>query len=205
MAGGPPIIIKASGLRAARKLTSGANRAIDKALLNTTEAGARKVEKHLKLVKFSGKPIKVRTGRTRASIHTRLYPRERKAVVGSKMVQMRILEEGGTITPTRAKVLTIPLRAALTASGASRGTAREVGRRYWDTWWDVNDRGNLILYGIKDAEGAEPVPLFVGVTKVTIKGRHAFEKTAKKFRPTIQKDFRIALDEELEVLKRRGR
>lgn len=62
-----------------------------------------------------------------------------------------IHEFGGTIRPTKAKFLTIPLKASLTRSGVARWTARELmnggGGKFTDTWIYRKDDGSdpLIL------------------------------------------------------------
>lgn len=160
-----------------------AKKDIRKAGMVSVEATCRVCEKRVK-VKFSGDPIHVRSGLTRQSIRTDLRPARLEGAVGSSMKHVKTLEDGATIVPKNAKVLTIPLAAALTAAGKSRGDARTVGKKYAHTFW-MKKKGarNPILYGVragttKATAGPQLVPLFVGVKKVKIRGRHVFKDEA---------------------------
>jgi hypothetical protein len=83
---------------------------------------------------------------------------------GESADYFRVLEEGhGGIRPTRAKVLTIPLEAALTPAGVPRFTARGAAEFYEHTFWHRSKAGKLILFG---ESGGELTPLFVGVASV---------------------------------------
>ena len=86
-------------------------------------------------------------------------------VVGSNLAYARIHELGGTIRPRRAKYLTIPLPATLTAqSGASRGRARD----FRDTFIKRSKAGNLIIFR---ENGGSITPLFVLKKSVSIPAR----------------------------------
>lgn len=72
-----------------------------------------------------------------------------------------IHEYGGTIRPTNAKYLTLPLPAVKTKAGVVRGGARA----FTETFVAKSKRGNLILF---QRQGKEIVPLFL-LTKGPIK------------------------------------
>lgn len=172
------ISIKASGFQAvSRKMNRLASGDARKAVLVGLEQTARMVEREVKM-KFSGDPIKVRSGLTRASIRTQMNPARLEGRVGSPMKHIGTLEDGATITPKRAKLLTIPLKAALTSAGKSRGGARQIGMKFARTFW-MKGKGsrNPILYGVRSG-GKQLVPLFVGVKRVVIRARHPFAKVA---------------------------
>ena len=167
------------------KLDKAARRGIRGAIMASIELTCRVAEKRVK-VRYSGDPIKVRSGLTRASIRTQLTPARLEGRVGSSTRHTATLEFGATITPKRAKVLTIPLAAAKTAAGKSRGTARQVGAMYSATFWrKFPGQRNPILYGVRAGAsrkqaGPQLVPLFVGVKRVVIRGKHVFRDEADK-------------------------
>ena len=68
-----------------------------------------------------------RSGQLMKSIHSDIKKTMTDIVgkVGTNLIYARIQELGGTITPKRARALTIPLRAALTGRGVARGKARD--------------------------------------------------------------------------------
>jgi hypothetical protein len=78
-----------------------------------------------------------------------------------------------------AKKLAIPLAAARTKLGKSRGTPREVGASYKSTFIRTSKRGNLILFGKRSVKG-KPVPLFVLVDRVKIKAKRPFGLAAER-------------------------
>jgi len=167
------------------KLTAKLDRAtrgeFRKATMHGIGVSARQIEKRVK-VRFSGQPIKVRSGHTRASIRTELRPARLEAVVGSPVRHIGVLEDGATIKPVTKKVLTIPLPAARTKAGKSRGGARQVGARYEASFWKKSKRGNLILFG---KQGRRLTPLFLGIKRVVIKGRHVFGQEAARAGATL--------------------
>lgn len=157
--------------RVATKMHRLAAGQIKAANLRSTEFSARIVEHDLKQRRFSGRPIKVRSGITRNSIRTQLNRSEPSAVVGSPLRHVPVLEDGKTIRPRRRKYLTIPLAAAKTGLGRSRGDARTVGARYQSTFFRRSKRGNLILYGKR---GHNITPLFVLKKSVRIPAKRPF-------------------------------
>jgi hypothetical protein len=86
-------------------------------------------------------------------------------------------EYGGTITGR--PWLTIPLKAALTARGVARGTARS----FSNTFFDKSAAGNLILF---QKRGHERVPLFVLKHRVKIKARPALQPAAEYGAPILE-------------------
>jgi len=128
----------------------------------------------------SGKKLQVRTGRLRASIRSRVIvdgPRITGILGVENLVYGPQREFGGTI---RAKkpggFLTIPLKAAKTAAGVPRFTAREADDAFpGGTFVAKSRQGNLLLFGKR---GAALVPLFLLKKEVTQKG--AFFLTAAR-------------------------
>jgi len=79
-------------------------------------------------------------------------------------------EKGATITPKKAKYLTVPLPAALTG----RGVPRKPNARAWkNTFVLKSKKGNLLI--MQKRKRGELVPLYVLKKKVTIPKRLAFE------------------------------
>lgn len=120
-----------------------------------------------------GRAIKRRTGRLAASISHQVQEVSdavfgRLGILngGEAAVYAGVQEFGATITPKRAKVLAIPLPAALTPAGVPRFSPTEAAEFYDATWWGTSKAGNAILFGRK---GDQLVPLFVGKKSVTVK------------------------------------
>lgn len=170
--------------------SSGYSAVIRKELGDTLERCALLVERNVKEDQMRGNAVFVRSGALRRSVRRHVDKKQLEAAVGTNMVYGRLLEVGGTIRPKNAKVLTIPLDAAKTAAGRSRGGPREVGRLYDDTFWKRVDGGPLILYGVKAGStsggwraqgkhsGPRLVPLFIGVPSATIPSKGPFRKAA---------------------------
>ncbi len=157
--------------RYATKMQRLASGQIKAANVRSTEFSARIVETDLKGKRFSGYPIKVRSGITRNSIRTQMDRSEPSARVGTPMRHVPVLEDGKVIRPRRKQYLTIPLAAAKTGAGRSRGDARTVGARYESTFIRRSKRGNPIIYGKR---GDTIVPLFVLKKSVRIPARKPF-------------------------------
>jgi len=98
----------------------------------------------------------------------------REGVVSS---YAKIHEKKGTttITPKRAKVLAIPLPAAMTPGGTPRFGSPRQAQGFW-----VKARSGELLF----LEQSTGIPLFFGARSVKIKGRRplgkAFERTADR-------------------------
>jgi hypothetical protein len=83
----------------------------------------------------------------------------------------RIHELGGTVVPKKGQWLTIPLPAARTAAGVSRGPARS----FPNTFFKMSKAGNLILF---QKDGKKLIPLYVLKKSITIPaGRLGFKAT----------------------------
>jgi hypothetical protein len=113
-----------------------------------------------------------------------------KAEGGKVPVYFHAQEEGTRpIKPVRAKVLTIPLDAALTPAGVPRFTAREAEQQYpGGTFWrrvSLGGQGTLILLGVKTLGGkwgrTKLTPLFLGVKQTKgITGVHYTKRSAEE-------------------------
>lgn len=172
------ISIKTQGFRAlATKMDRLAKRDLRAGIMDGIERSARLVEANVKREQLSGNPVGVRSGRLRSSVRTDLRERTLEARVGTNVHYAPPIEEGATIRPKRAKYLTIPLRAAKTAAGKARGSAREVGAQYESTFVRKGKRrGSRILYGKR---GNQVTPLFVLVKRVKIKPKRPFQRAAR--------------------------
>jgi phage gpG-like protein len=188
------LALKAKGLKEAKAMTQRVRKNIDRVLMEAAEAGAVEAVRFIKQERLSGDPIKVRTGHLRRSIRHKLFPRDLKAVVGTNVIYAETLEEGDTITPKRARLLTIPMPAVMTPAGVARGSAREVTKNYRDSWWEKSESGTPILWGLKTDASRKPIPLFWGAKKVTIKGRHFFRDALEHVRPGVLKDAKKRMD-----------
>lgn len=193
------VLIKVRGLKKTQQNLKRMPIIVRKALLESIEEAARLIERDIKEGFQKGDPLHTRSGRTVASIHTRIVKSRLSAFVGTPLKHMRIHEEGGTITPKRSRVLTIPLKAAKTGAGKARGSARQVGAAYKHTfWYKKDDWKNPILFGVR-ATG-RLVPLFVGVGRVDIPKREPFRKSQKRIEPKVKaitgKSLRTHIDTE---------
>lgn len=126
---------------------------------------------HIKRGKLSGSPLKVRSGRLRASIAHRIEetPDGLAARIGPHTPYARIHEFGGTVTARRTTYLTIPLRASLTPSGVSRYRARDLIAAPGLGGFTGTFFRNKILFG--KTSGGQPVPLFKLQRSVRIPAR----------------------------------
>jgi hypothetical protein len=112
-----------------------------------------------------------------------LWPDPAKAPYGG------IQEDGGTITPKKGTMLTIPLAAMLTGNGVARGTARQVKDNPTSFGFQSSfiPKGKHVIMGvIADARFAgtrgnggrgAAIPLFALVPSVTLPGRHYLATT----------------------------
>lgn len=150
----------------------------------------------------SGVILKRRTGNLARSMGWRLDKDKNgvpEATVGSgaslktaRMSYANIHETGGTIRPINAKMLTIPLKAAKTAAGVPRFTAREVqsgAAGYDSSFIGRSKSGNLILFGsIKGMAKIKVVPLFLLKDKVDIPARRYMSVTVEQTRKQVVDD-----------------
>ncbi len=138
---------------------------------------ARRFRAPLPLGRNKNRTLHNRTGSLRQSLKSRVSdPTSVHArvtmslrVFSAGVPYARIQEFGGTITPKRAKWLTIPLDANMTTTGVTKLSARRAISK--GGFFSTSKKGNLL---IRDSEG---VPLFVLKKKVKIpKGRLGFFK-----------------------------
>jgi len=106
----------------------------------------------------------------------------------------RIHEYGGTITPKRARLLTVPLSAALTAAGVQRFTAREAADIYkGGTFWKTISAGGggiPILFGKKTEKSRTITPLFVGLKRATIRPTRTIQRSVDETVPSIREELK---------------
>jgi len=146
---------------------------------------------------ISGKILKVRTGRLRASIGSRInISREGiSGVIGSgvrqgnRVVYANIHEIGGIITPKKVQWLTIPLAGALTPAGDLRGGATSA-RDFANTFIARN-----IIF---QRQGKNIIPLFVLKKQVKIPARKYLSRTLEQ---TQRRIMQIMLDNISRALK----
>lgn len=93
-----------------------------------------------------------------------------RGTIGGSMVA-RVQEFGATITPKKAKFLTIPLKAALNSNGTP---IKKSAREWSNTFVAMSKAGNLIIF---QRRGAQVVPLYVLKTSVTIPPRLGMKTT----------------------------
>lgn len=120
----------------------------------------------------SGSSISSRTGQSVDSIIKSVKVKgttwaTMKGTIGGRGT-LAIHEYGGTIT-SGAKLMTIPLPAAL----SSRGTSPPFARQWKNTFVARSKKGNLIIF---QKRGAEIVPLYLLVSSVTLPPRLGMRK-----------------------------
>lgn len=128
--------------------------------------------RHLKENELSGQALNVRTGHGRRSVTYRVFTQGNDiAVVAgpdlSKAKYMRAQDKGATITPVRARNLTIPIGEALTAKGVGRFTARQLISAPGSFGYVGTFVHNRVIFG-KKADG-NIVPLFVLKPSIRLK------------------------------------
>ena len=150
--------------------------------------------------KLSGEDRKRRTGNLARSV-TNTDPTRRPDGVwegrfgygrGPSARYARILEEGGTITPKNAKVLSIPIGEGLTATGRARyASPRQVPDGFWLSRPGLPP---LFLRSVGKAGAVSRIELlFVGVKKVTIQAAHS----ARNAGAEVQAQGRRILEEQI--------
>jgi hypothetical protein len=155
----------------AAKLAKSARADLRESIKAGVEAGARRVERHVKEIELSGGALNVRSGQLRRSVHTKISDGGMVARVGTATIYALPHEDGATITPKNARVLAIPLRAALTRGGRSRGGPRD----FADGFWTKKPEWKHPIFFQR--RGQSLVALFVGVQRVVLKARRPFAKT----------------------------
>jgi hypothetical protein len=155
------------------KKISLANR--DNVLKKAFTAGTIAIERALK-ENISGRFLRVRSGFLRNSIGSKVFEKagELLGIIGSgarygnRVKHATILERGGTIVPINAGALTIPLPAALTPAGVSRGPARSFNNTFIAKNMIFQKQGNKIM------------PLFVLKQSVRIPAFRYMAKTVQE-------------------------
>jgi hypothetical protein len=154
------------------------------AVLKAMGRVGRELERHVKQNKLSGQLLDYRSGNMRRAVFHEvgtLPGGDSFARVGvdiKKAPQARIQELGGVIRPKRAKHLTIPLKAAQTANGVARFSARDVIDRPQTFGYVGTFTHNDVIFGKKADGGFEP--LFALKDQVTIKGVGYLSSTAEE-------------------------
>lgn len=143
------------------------------------------------VMNVSGRILNRRTGHLAQSIGAKIEKdgNDWVGTVGSgygrydRLPYAEIHETGGVITPKHAKYLTIPLKAALTPTGApKRGGARD----WQNTFVGKSKAGNLIIF---QKSGRGLIPLYVLKKSVTIPARKYMSVTLQE----MQKYFVMAI------------
>ena len=193
-----------------------------KAAQQTLKATMRVAETYAK-ENLSRKILYPRTGRLRASIGHQVVTEDGavtarlgilKPTHGLVPIYGAAQEVGAEARPTRAQVMTIPLKAALTAGGVPRFTALQAKKLFDRTFW-YND----VLYGVKVEKGRgkrkrtrgedrvkgmrrdKLIPLFAAATHVKIGGgRGVGRRYLQDARDRVLPDVAPALAERLSNL-----
>jgi hypothetical protein len=187
------------------------------------DLNARALQKYVRTEKLTGgtteSRLRVRSGRFRASVipiptETKEDRIEGGISFGTIYGRVHVGPKGQvtTITPKRRKYLTIPLPAAMTRAGVSRGAlapglssaqlsawgpmAAEM-TPYGNTFVAKSKKGNLIVFGnLRYAKGkrvgelrSQIVPLFLLVKSVKIKARIHPEELLAWIKPKVIEDF----------------
>jgi hypothetical protein len=149
-------------------------------------------------VELRGGTLRARTANLARAVFWRVEA-SAEAIVGrvgvdrAKAVYGRIQALGGTIRPTRAQHLTIPVGQALTGNGVARFTARELfdnPQAFGFRTAFVNPRKTAIL-GVRADKSV--TPLFALKTEVTLPPRNYLRRAIDAVRPQIAEEVRRAV------------
>jgi len=149
--------------------------------------------------------LAVRTGRLRASVrpdNIKVEPDSVEAGVSFGTIYARVhvgpRGQVTTIRPKRAKMLAIPLAAAMTAAGVSKGTPRRGpwGETFIRALKNPGGKGQAIIFGKQEiTKGpragklrAKIVPLFILMRSVEIKARIHPEEILDYMEPRMRKE-----------------
>lgn len=181
-----------------QRLDAAARERLPGELRRVTIAGAMHAEGQARLNATKGgrSGLNVRTGLLRNSTTARAEFDARSGGVDS-LIRIRANvpyasthEYGATITPKAGRYLAIPLPAAKTAAGVSRGSPR----MFPDLFFVISSRGNPLL-ARRDGDGI--VPMFALKERVTVPRRPfvapALEDTRKRLPAMIAGAFRRAV------------
>jgi hypothetical protein len=136
--------------------------------------------------------LRKRSGRLQTSTHQISVKKEGDSLIGGIRIGtayagVHIARAGNegmstTIRPKHGKYLTIPLPAAMTPAGVSRGSARS----FPNTFIRTSKKGNPIIFQTKGK--GKIVPLFLLVKKVTIPSRINASSLVAWIKPKLEDD-----------------
>lgn len=152
----------------------------------------------------SGKILHRRTGAL-SKIQYTIDKKKIVSIIGNRVISgnpvpyAAIHEYGGTIRPTRAKNLAIPIGRAKTAAGVARFRPRDIERSgYDDSVCFRSKAGNLILWGVKNLKTKKKLtPLFVLKKSVRVPARHWVSKTVKESQAGVVTEMERWIDKEI--------
>lgn len=166
--------------------------------------------------RLRGDPLNTRSGQLRRSLRNRVTGSSLSGMTlrltSSGARHARIQERGGTITPSKARNLAIPLKAAKTPAGVARYTARRAFEKFrGKIWVGKSKRGNLLIFRKRGKTARSIRPLFVLKKRVKLPGpdsdgsrsRLGFVDTWNKLEPKRNARFRKALEASLRSAVRR--
>ncbi len=169
-------------------------------IINSFRRGLLEVEGALKK-NISGPILKVRSGLLRNSIGSYSFGRQNEIVgrvgsgvrSGQPVKYASILETGGIIKPVRAKMLAIPIGAALTPAGVARFTPNDIRR---NSFIKRSKNNNLLIFM---KEGKKIIPVFVLKNQVKIPAFKYLSKSLAQSKSAALNKIEQGIDE---VLKR---
>ena len=156
--------------------------------IRTVTEGVLALEAAIK-VNVSGKILRVRSGRLRASITHRVQqtPDGIEGRVGPNVPYARIHEFGGVIRPKRSKHLTIPINEALTPAGVPRYTARQLIASPGVGGFSSTFFAKKTIFGVRSGRA---IPVFALVDMVRIKEKRFMRISLAETQQTIIESFR---------------
>ena len=156
--------------------------------LKTVTEGILALERAIK-VNVSGKILRVRSGRLRASITHRISQTSDgiEGKVGPNVPYARIHEFGGVIRPKRSKHLTIPINEALTPAGVPRYTARRLISSPGIGGFERTFSAKKVIFGVRRGRA---IPVFALVDMVRIKEKRYMRISLAETQTTIIESFR---------------
>lgn len=170
--------------RSTDRLLKKAGKVIAPAIAGAFSAGVKYGERVCKTEYVYGKSgLHRRSGNLGRSIKSMVRIRNNRieGKISSDSVYAPSHEYGATIRPVNVQWLTIPLDAAKTAAGVTRGGARS----FKNTFFITSKTGTLLLM---QRQGKNIVPLFVLKKQVTIPKRQFLEPSAMEAKRYIEKD-----------------
>ena len=138
-------------------------------IITAFNRGLLQIENQIKK-NASGPILHVRSGRLRSSIGSYTFGSDKELVgrvgsgqrTGQPVKYAGILETGGTIRPVKAKMLAIPLKAALTSAGVPRYTPREVPNSFIMR----TKNGNLMIFAKSGKKRITPMFVLKNSVKI---------------------------------------